>query len=119
MFCILALIFDRFTGSFFQLPNQVSKKVKCDAWATACPAPVHPGDNLMKNALIVKEIYDKNRKAAEVEMKICEEPYKVALAFDTTKLNFRFGYAVRLLQFYFINEENFFFQLCYFFLDLL
>lgn len=48
----------------------------------------------MKNALVVKEIYDQGDKLADVKIKICDEPYKVALAFDITKMNFRIGYAV-------------------------
>lgn len=96
MFCILALIVDRLDRWLVQLPNRISKKANCDAWATACPAPENAiaGSNLMKNALIVKEIYETHRKATEVEIKICEESYKVSLAFNIVTLNFWFGYAV-------------------------
>ncbi|XP_065217313.1 uncharacterized protein LOC135843374 [Planococcus citri] len=92
------LVFDRFTRSLFQLPEQIPKNTVCDAWAVACPAETPEEKEFIKrysftrNGLFLRKIYNKGSNAAEVKKKQCKDPFKFSLTYNVRSLTFQFGF---------------------------
>ncbi|KAL6954692.1 hypothetical protein U1Q18_042193 [Sarracenia purpurea var. burkii] len=101
----VALVFDRWTGSVFDLPSGTSKKSRCGPWADATPATSKDElefvaqNALTENPLVVKQICIKDRifEEQKFEKDTCSTPFKISVLFNKTSFRFDFGYEVVII----------------------
>ncbi|XP_065214580.1 uncharacterized protein LOC135841518 [Planococcus citri] len=107
-----ALIFDRYDGSLFLLPENIPKDAKCEAWAIACPAETPAEEDFIRqngftnNAIFVKEIHERGSKVSEVKKRFCKNPHQISLSYTPENSAWQFGYEV----YYELKDAQYFHQ---------